>query len=103
MIPSKAPHGKSRAKVGRPLGSGKGDTSTSPPKRQKLARQTEGASSPGPVTRSQTENETSSPGPVTRSQTAEETSSLGPMSTPRKSPAKKMVVKKKLTPRKPKK
>ncbi|CAN6302334.1 unnamed protein product [Urochloa humidicola] len=80
---------KSRAKVGRPLGSGKGDASTSSPKRQKLAKQTgEG---------------TSSPSPVTRSQTAEGTSSPGPVSTPRKSPAKKMAAMKKLTPRKPKK
>ncbi|CAN6281617.1 unnamed protein product [Urochloa humidicola] len=93
MIPSKVPPGKSRAKVGRPLGSGKGDASTSSPKRQKLANQTgEGTSSPSPVTRSQTAEGTSNPGPVSTLRKS-----------PRKSPAKKMAAMKKLTPRKPKK
>ena len=41
---------KSRAKQGRPLGSGKRDASTSTPKKQKMARQSgEVTSSPGPV------------------------------------------------------
>ncbi|KAG2557870.1 uncharacterized protein LOC120686117 [Panicum virgatum] len=99
---------KSRAKQGRPLGSGKGDGSTSTPKKQKTAREPgEVTSSPGPVTRRQSAAGTSSPGPVTRSQSAlsmEGGALTIPVTPtrPTKSPEKrkKAAVKKKLTPRK---
>ncbi|XP_039790687.1 uncharacterized protein LOC120656599 isoform X3 [Panicum virgatum] len=117
---------KSRAKVGRPLGS-KNEVGTSTPKRQKVG--TSGSpipsatsGSPGPVTRSQLAlsmegggSETyCSPGPVTRSQLALsmeggggalEGASTFPTTParPTKLPAKrkKAAVKKKLTPKRP--